>query len=218
MEQSNSVTSKITVTNAGSINAGDMGVSARDPERLFPARQPRQWEHSSTRKRFRRYDPVGVLHADQSSRKQDRRQQQRQHLGRQSWHRCLDCRCRYLIGGQFRFHDGGQSQVIQTDDRRQRISIDNAGSITAGNLFAIDTEGASTTVTNRAAGVITGFVDLSDEDDLFDNQAGGIFEARLTSNFGDGDDLFTNEGMVRAVASVERSRPSSISSASRIRV
>ncbi len=81
------------------------------------------------------------------------------------------------------------------------ISIDNAGSIGAGNLFAIETDGASTTVTNRAAGVITGFVDLSDEDDLFDNQAGGTFEARLSSDFGGGDDLFTNEGIVHAVAS-----------------
>ena len=96
---------------------------------------------------------------------------------------------------------GGQSQVTRQTIVASSISIDNAGSIGAGNLFAIDTAGASTTVTNRAAGVITGFVDLSEENDLFDNQAGGIFEARLTSNFGDGDDLFTNEGVVRALAS-----------------
>ena len=36
---------------------------------------------------------------------------------------------------------------------------------------------------------------------MFDNQAGGVFEARLTSDFGGGDDLFTNEGIVHAVAS-----------------
>ena len=92
-------------------------------------------------------------------------------------------------------------QTSQQTTITSAINIDNAGSISAGNLFAIETDGASTTVTNRAAGVITGFVDLSDEDDLFDNQAGSVFEARLTSDFGGGDDLFTNEGIVHAVAS-----------------
>ena len=81
------------------------------------------------------------------------------------------------------------------------ISIDNAGSISAGNLFAIETDGASTTVTNRSAGVITGYVVLSDLDDLFDNQAGSVFEARLSSDFRGGGDLFTNESIVHAVAS-----------------
>ena len=47
---------------------------------------------------------------------------------------------------------GGQSQVIRQTIVTRSISIDNAGSIGAGNMFAIDTEGASTTVTNRAAG------------------------------------------------------------------
>ena len=96
---------------------------------------------------------------------------------------------------------GGQSQVTRRTIVTSAISIDNAGSISAGNLFAIETDGASTTVTNRAAGVITGYVELSDQDDLFDNQSGSVFEARLTSDFGGGDDLFTNEGIVHAVAS-----------------
>ena len=117
VQQSNSVTSKITVTNAGSINAGDMGVSAQDPERLFPARQPRQWQHQLHRKRFRRYDPVGVLHADQSSRKQHRHQQQRQYLGRKPWHRCLHLRSR-RNGGQHR--ELGHWPDEPTDDHNQR--------------------------------------------------------------------------------------------------
>ncbi len=78
--------------------------------------------------------------------------------------------------------------------------MEKRSSITPGNLFAINTEGASTTIANRAAGLITGYVDLTDLADLFDNQAGGTFAARLTSDFGDGDDLFDNDGTVHALA------------------
>lgn len=50
--------------------------------------------------------------------------------------------------------------------------------------------------------MITGFVDLTDNPDLFHNQAGGTFQARLTSSFGGGSDLFRNEagGTVHALA------------------
>ena len=110
---------------------------------------------------------------------------------------------------------GGQTELTQ------RTTLTSASTSTiparsrAGNLFAIETAGASTTVINRAAGVITGFVDLSDKDDVFDNQSGGRFEARLASDFGADEDLFNNAGVVHAVASGGTSRPSSISSASR---
>jgi outer membrane autotransporter protein len=80
------------------------------------------------------------------------------------------------------------------------ILIVNTGLITADSLFAIDTFGATTTIINRSGGVITGLVDLTDKSDLFDNQAGGVFEARLTSEFRGGDDLFKNEGIVHTAA------------------
>ena len=73
-------------------------------------------------------------------------------------------------------------------------TIVNTGSISAGSLFAIDTVGASTLITNSGGGVITGFVDLTDNPDTFNNGAGGTFEARGESNFRDGFDVFNNDG------------------------
>ena len=46
--------------------------------------------------------------------------------------------------------------------------------------------------------MITGFVNLTDNPDLFDNQKGGNFEARLNSDFGGGFDVFNNAGTVHA--------------------
>ena len=69
-------------------------------------------------------------------------------------------------------------------------TIANSGSISAKSGLAIDTNGASTTIQN--SGLITGFVDLTDSRDVFLNQAGGKFVATDTSNFGGGDDLFSN--------------------------
>jgi autotransporter family porin len=61
--------------------------------------------------------------------------------------------------------------------------ITNSGSITAGSLFAIDVKGsAGSEIFNNPGGVITGFVDLTDNLNSFDNS--GTFEARSTSNFG----------------------------------
>ncbi len=45
--------------------------------------------------------------------------------------------------------------------------------------------------------MIEGFVNLTDLNDRFDNQAGSTFEARRTSDFGAGNDLFRNDGTVR---------------------
>jgi outer membrane autotransporter protein len=70
--------------------------------------------------------------------------------------------------------------------------INNTGLITAASLFAIDTVGASTEIDNSGDGVILGFIDLTDEGDTFVNRDGGRFEARLTSDFRLGDDLFDN--------------------------
>jgi hypothetical protein len=92
------------------------------------------------------------------------------------------------------------ASLVAENTVKSAIRVDNTGAIGAGNLFAIDTAGASTTVTNRGSGVITGFIDLSDEDDVFDNQSGAAFEARMTSDFGAGDDRFANQGTVHAIA------------------
>jgi hypothetical protein len=92
------------------------------------------------------------------------------------------------------------ASLVAENTVKSAISVDNSGTVGAGNLFAIDTEGASTTITNRGSGVITGFIDLSDEDDAFDNQSGAAFEARMTSDFGAGDDRFANQGTVHAIA------------------
>ena len=65
------------------------------------------------------------------------------------------------------------------------------GLITSTSFLAINTNGASTLIQN--AGKIVGFVDLTDNDDVFINEKGGVFETKLTSYFGLGNDLFVNE-------------------------
>ncbi|MGH6750336.1 MAG: hypothetical protein ACRECI_13600, partial [Methyloceanibacter sp.] len=94
--------------------------------------------------------------------------------------------------------------------------IVNSGDISAGSLFAIGVYGASAEILN--SGRITGYVELTDSADTFVNQSGGTFEARLTSDFGGGNDVFTNEsgGTVTEVRS--SMSPSSISRASRTKV
>jgi autotransporter family porin len=77
-------------------------------------------------------------------------------------------------------------------------TIINSGKISAGSGLAIDTEGARTRIENT--GLITGFVDLTGSGDTFRNMAGGEFNAKKTSDFGGGTDLFVNEdgGTLRA--------------------
>jgi hypothetical protein len=69
-------------------------------------------------------------------------------------------------------------------------TIINSGYLSAASLLAIQTTGGPTTILN--AGLITGYV-LLDADDTFINQKGGVFETKLTSDFGPGSDLFRNE-------------------------
>jgi len=79
-------------------------------------------------------------------------------------------------------------------------TIVNSGDISAASLFAIQVDGGAASIFNT--GLITGFVDLTSNPDSFFNQNGGVFAARLTSDFGPGTDLFRNEqgGTVHAVA------------------
>ena len=82
-------------------------------------------------------------------------------------------------------------------------TIVNSGDISAGSLLAIDAHGPGN-VSIFNSGTITGFV-LLDADDRFINQAGGVFEARRTSDFDatgpGGNDLFVNQagGTVHAI-------------------
>lgn len=70
-------------------------------------------------------------------------------------------------------------------------TVVNSGYISGGGYHAININGATALVYNL--GIVRGFVDLTDNNDRFFNQAGGTFEALNTSYFGDGDDLFVNE-------------------------
>jgi autotransporter-like protein/autochaperone domain-containing protein len=81
-------------------------------------------------------------------------------------------------------------------------TIVNSGNIGASSNLAIAVQYGAVDIFNT--GTITGFV-LLDADDRFINQAGGVFEARQTSDFdaygAGGNDLFRNEagGTVHAV-------------------
>ena len=78
-------------------------------------------------------------------------------------------------------------------------TINNSGFLTATSLLAIDTVGASTAITNSGPnGVIRGFVDLTNNNDTFNNQTGALFDAFFTSEFRGGFDLLTNDGTIRA--------------------
>jgi len=88
--------------------------------------------------------------------------------------------------------------------------IVNTGDISAGpnSQLAISVLGASAKIYN--AGKITGFVDLSYQGDRFVNQAGGVFETKLTSYFNAGNDVFINQagGTVQAASSANKSETS----------
>jgi hypothetical protein len=96
--------------------------------------------------------------------------------------------------------DSGQAPIPQVNSVESGILIDNSGSVSAKSHFAINTDGASTTIINRANGVITGYINLTDKADIFRNLEGGSFVAQLTSDFGGGGDLFVNRGFVYAAS------------------
>jgi autotransporter-like protein/autochaperone domain-containing protein len=64
------------------------------------------------------------------------------------------------------------------------------GYITSESFLAINVKGASTLIQN--AGRVTGFVDLTNNDDTFINQQGGTWVTKLTSYFGEGSDIVQN--------------------------
>jgi len=88
-------------------------------------------------------------------------------------------------------------------------TIINTGNVSAGSQRAISVLGAPAKIYN--SGHITGFVDLSYQGDTFINQAGGVFEAKLTSYFETGNDLFVNQngGTVQAASNSQKSEKTS---------
>ena len=200
IEQTNSVSNRIAITNAGGINAGDIGVSAEIVSGMFSlsntvsgafaagANVAGDLTQTANVTQTNRVDSTIAINNSGSIRGANRGI-------------VATIGAATVTSTNSLSISGGQTELTRRTTVTSAINIDNSGSITAGNLFAIETAGASTTVINRAAGVITGFISLSDEGNLFDNRAGGIFEARLASDFGADEDLFDNEGVVHAVAS-----------------
>jgi hypothetical protein len=91
---------------------------------------------------------------------------------------------------------------ISADTKYGATTIFNSGNISAGSLFAINVNGGPATIYN--AGLITGFIDLTDNNDTFINQDHGVFETKLTSYFGAGNDLFRNEEGGTVLAATNR--------------
>lgn len=105
------------------------------------------------------------------------------------------------IGGTIAGGTGGV--VVDTDlafVAHGTIGIVNSGLITADNLRAVDAKGAAAEIRN--SGTVLGFMDLTELGDKVDNQAGGVFAARGTSDFRGGVDSFTNGGTVAAAGDV----------------
>lgn len=72
------------------------------------------------------------------------------------------------------------------------ITIGDA--VSSENGLAVNADGAGVTLINQTTGVITGRVDLTDEDDRFVNA--GRFEAIGDSSFGGGTDILVNTGVI----------------------
>ena len=197
LEQRNSVTSKITVWNSGELTAADIGVSAEIENSALVLSN--QIGGSATGDSDIAGEMARTIAVTQSNKVESKITVNNSgsiwggNLG-------IYAEISQPPPSATNQYEGPTASVDQEGIDEKSILVRNAGAITAGNLFAINTEGASTTIANRAAGLITGYVDLTDLADLFDNQAGGTFAARLTSDFGDGDDLFDNNGTVHALA------------------
>lgn len=89
-----------------------------------------------------------------------------------------------------------------------KTTITNTGEIGAQSHLAIDVKGAGN-IDIFNAGHITGFVDLTSQDDRFFNQSGGVFETKMTSLFGGGNDLFVNQSGATVLAATMAGRSES---------
>ncbi|WP_109354077.1 hypothetical protein [Sphingorhabdus sp. EL138] len=87
---------------------------------------------------------------------------------------------------------GGTGNAITAETTGSAIIVNNSGTLESGAGFALEAIGGVTQLTN--SGTINGRVLLSAFDDVTVNN--GLFNATLNSDFGAGNDLFTNEGTV----------------------
>jgi autotransporter family porin len=86
------------------------------------------------------------------------------------------------------------------------LSIENSG-----DLIAISTAGYATALYGRSVSgtsnspvTIENSAELTNSDDTFINEKGGVFETKLTSTFGGGNDLFRNEEGGTVLAATNR--------------
>ena len=96
------------------------------------------------------------------------------------------------------FAEGGafNAGILAFSEVANPTRIFNTGEISAASYQAIDVYAAGDSAGTAQiynAGLITGFVNLTNQNDRFFNQAGGVFKTKLTSNFRGGNDLFVNE-------------------------
>ncbi|MEM8575890.1 MAG: autotransporter outer membrane beta-barrel domain-containing protein, partial [Pseudomonadota bacterium] len=85
------------------------------------------------------------------------------------------------------------------------VAITNIGSISASSNRAIDVKGLSAAQILNS-GRITGFVSLTERNDLFENRSGGVFETKSTTHFGGGNDLFINQTGATVLAATDPNR------------
>ncbi len=87
---------------------------------------------------------------------------------------------------------GGTGNAITAATTGAAIIVDNSGTLESGAGFALTASGGVTDLTN--SGTINGRMQLSAFDDEVFNT--GTFNATMDSEFGAGNDLFTNNGKV----------------------
>lgn len=89
---------------------------------------------------------------------------------------------------------GGTGNAISAASTGTSISVNNSGTLESGTGFALAANGGETTLAN--SGTVNGGVQLSGLNDSLANS--GLFNATIDSDFGAGDDAFTNDGNVSA--------------------
>ena len=94
--------------------------------------------------------------------------------------------------------EGGIGTAVIAATAGSTIAVNNNGTLESGAGLALVTNGGVTTLTNT--GTINGGVQLSAFNDVSNNS--GVFNAVIDSDFGAGNDLFTNTGTVASAGAV----------------
>ena len=94
--------------------------------------------------------------------------------------------------------EGGIGNAVIAATAGSTIAVNNNGTLESGAGLALVTNGGVTTLTNT--GTINGGVQLSAFNDVSNNS--GVFNAVIDSDFGAGNDLFTNTGTVASAGAV----------------